>query len=395
MRGGGHLCDPGFEIFPPVGRREEHALFVGHIAPDHEAVQQAAARRDLSLRHRDVIGAEAVDDLAHLVGVFAHPHQRVLLTDEPREAFARLDHAAIDREVGPQGAHRVDPRRGVALKAVADAGDLVVTRAEEAPRIVGRIEDRLLEFFKRVGFPGAHLGHRQGEVLAHDRAEARLDRHLLRRLLQRRERPDPRVHVRDRDDPIEVVVIIGIGVSGESEVRLPALGEAAPEEIADGHAIGLLVVEGPVHALEFAPRVFLARGLVHAAADGVEHAHGEGREARSCARPGETGYGAERRARQPGEWAVRRLPGGVIGCCSRATGGGIEPLMDFANGRNLRSAAPADRRRGWLGGPLIAGCLGDSVVGRGFRSPPSRPPTLESNPSLSRNLSFPLALRLA
>ena len=49
-----------------------------------------------------------------------------------------------------------------------------------------------------------------------------------------------RVHVGDRDDEVEVVVVVGVCIVGQAQLTAPALAEATPEEVADGHAIGLL-----------------------------------------------------------------------------------------------------------------------------------------------------------
>ena len=82
-------------------------------------------------------------------------------------------------------------------------------------------------------------------------AEARLDHHLVRRFFERLEGADPGVHVGHGGDPVEIVVVVGIGVVGQIQLGPPAADEAAPEEIADRHAVGLLMTERFVHPLEF------------------------------------------------------------------------------------------------------------------------------------------------
>jgi len=89
---------------------------------------------------------------------------------------------------------------------------------------------------------------------------------------QRLEGANPGVHVRHRDDPIEVVMVIRTGVGGQAKFFSPALGEAAPEKIADRDPIRLFVAQGLVHAIKLAQGILLAQhqfGLAHS----VEHAH--------------------------------------------------------------------------------------------------------------------------
>ena len=92
----------------------------------------------------------------------------------------------------------------------------------------------------------------------HDRAVAGFDHHLLGRFLERLKRPNPRVHVRDGHDEIQVVVIIRVGVGWQAEFLAPAAREAAPEKVADGHAVRLLVAQGFADPVAFAQGAFLA-----------------------------------------------------------------------------------------------------------------------------------------
>ena len=212
---------------------------------------------DLGLGAVEVERADAVDDGAHPLGLLAHPEHGVLLADQPGQALAGLDHAAVDGEIGPQRLDRLDPGRASCARSRRPRRRSGCRR----PRRSGARSSRVVELgplqlLERVDLPGPHLGHGQLEALVHDGAEAGLDHHLVRRLLERLERPDPGVHVRHGDDPVEIVVVVGIGVVGQAQLRAPAADEAAPEEIADRHAVGLLVAQGLVHALELAERVF-------------------------------------------------------------------------------------------------------------------------------------------
>jgi hypothetical protein len=163
---------------------------------------------------------------------------------------------------------------GVALEAVADAGDLVVAALEKAARIGWIIKSGGFQFFEGVGLPRAHFGHGIFKMFVQDGAEAGLDDDFTGRLAEGLEGAHPGVHVGDGDDPVEVVVVIGGGVGGEVEFAAPAFGEAAPKEIADGHAVGFGMAEGAVEAVELAQRIGLAPGRVGGFAEGVEHAHG-------------------------------------------------------------------------------------------------------------------------
>jgi hypothetical protein len=57
-------------------------------------------------------------------------------------------------------------------------------------------------------------------------------------------------------------VLIDIGAGREAELLAPSFEEAAPEEVADGDAVGFLVAESPVHAIEFREAVGRS-GLAH------------------------------------------------------------------------------------------------------------------------------------
>ncbi len=54
-------------------------------------------------------------------------------------------------------------------------------------------------------------------MFVHDRAEAGPDGDFLRGFADGFKRPDPRVEVRHGDDPVEIVVVVGIGVGREAE----------------------------------------------------------------------------------------------------------------------------------------------------------------------------------
>ena len=167
-------------------------------------------------------------------------------------------HAAVDGKVGPERLDRLDPGGRVPLETVAHAGNLVVARREVAPPVARIVELGRFELLQRVGVPGDELGHGAVELLAQHRPVARLDHDLLGRLLEHLEGADPGVHVRHRGDPIEVVVVIRIGVRRQAEFLPPAADEAAPEEIADRHAVRLLVPEGLLQAIQLPQRVRLS-----------------------------------------------------------------------------------------------------------------------------------------
>ncbi len=113
----------------------------------------------------------------------------------------------------------LDPGRRVALEAVADAGDLVVARGVETPAIARIVELGAFESFERVRLPRPHLGHGKGEVLVQDRAEPGFHHHFLPRFTHRLEGANPWIHVRRRDNPVEVVVVIRVGVGRRPSSR--------------------------------------------------------------------------------------------------------------------------------------------------------------------------------
>ena len=162
--------------------------------------------------------AQAVDDGSHALGVFTHPEQGVFLADEAGEALAHLDHTAVHGEIGPEGFDRLDPGWRVALEAVAHARDLVVACLEEAATVTGVVELGLFELFDGIYLPSPRFGHGKLEMFADSRAETRPDDHFLASFLQCLERPDPRVHVWAGDDPVQIVMVIGIGVGGQTAV---------------------------------------------------------------------------------------------------------------------------------------------------------------------------------
>ena len=143
------------------------------------------------------------------------------------EAF---DDAAVDGEVGALGAHGVEPGGQVALEAVADAGDLVVAALEEAPGVVGGIELEGLELLEGVGGPAHLLGHREVEAFAQRGFETGGDLDFLLVLMNGLEGADVGVHVGEGDDPVQLVVGVGIGVVGQAKFLAPAAQEAAQKK---------------------------------------------------------------------------------------------------------------------------------------------------------------------
>ena len=101
----------GLEILPPVVRREEHVLAIGHVAPDDHAVEQPAGGLDLGLGQPQGELADPLDEAADLVGVEPDPEQDVLRADDAPEHLVRLADAAVDGEVRVERLHRLDPRR--------------------------------------------------------------------------------------------------------------------------------------------------------------------------------------------------------------------------------------------------------------------------------------------
>ena len=147
-----------------------------------------------------------------------------------------------------------------------------------------------------------------------------------------------RVHVRDGDDEVEVVVVVGIRVGGEAQLAAPAVAELAPEEVRDRHAVRLLVPEGLADPLELGQ----GRGR---ALDGLgraecrEHAHGVvSRPARRSCRRGP----GRRRRRTPRRARTRRRP------TSAANSGvtGAPPMTTFAPEPVALTASTAALMRG-------------------------------------------------
>ncbi len=75
-------------------------------------------------------------------------------------------------------------------------------------------------------------------------------------------------------------------IVGQAELLSPAAGEAAPEEVADRHAVRFLVPQRSVQPLTLVQRVLLATACRGGLADRLEHAHG--RLVQTCARPGQS-----------------------------------------------------------------------------------------------------------
>jgi hypothetical protein len=55
---------------------------------------------------------------------------------------------------------------------------------------------------------------------------------------------DVGIHVRHGHHPVEVVIVMHVGVGGQSFFCTPAIQEATPEEIADRDAIRLFMPDG-------------------------------------------------------------------------------------------------------------------------------------------------------
>ena len=250
--------DPRFEVVTPVLGREKRPVPVRHVTPDHVAVQQTIRGIHGCPGALKIEFADPVDDRAHTFRVQAHPQHRVLLADEPGQTLRTLNHAAIDGKVGTKGFDPVYPWRRVALETVSHPGDLVVARLEEAPPIVRGIELSRFELLDGIRLPPVHLRHGVVEFLAHDGAETGSDDDFVLCLAQRFERADPGIHVRDAGDPVQVIVGVRTGILGQAEVFPPALGETAPEEVADWDAVGFLMAQGLAHAVQLGQRAFFS-----------------------------------------------------------------------------------------------------------------------------------------
>jgi len=145
---------------------------------------------------------------------------------------------------------RLDPGGGVALKAIAYAGDLVIARGEEAALVPGVVEAESFQLLEGVGLESQEGGHRVIEPLADDGFEAGAYDDFFGALPEDLEGLDVGVHVGDGDHPVQIVVAVNIGVRGQTELPPPALEEAAPEEVAHRDAVRFAMAQRLVHALE-------------------------------------------------------------------------------------------------------------------------------------------------
>ncbi len=209
------LVDDGFDhglvVFPPILRREEEVLAVGDVPPDDHPVEKAAGRLDLGLGDPQGELAQPLDEAPDLVGVEPDPEHDVLEPDDAPEHLLGLADAAVDGDPRVERPDRLDPGRGVAGEAVPHPGDLVVAGREIAPVVPGIVEPEGPHLLDRVRVERQEGRHRVGEVLPDHGLEPRPDDDMLGRLLERLEGPDVRVHVRDGDRPVEVVVFVDVG----------------------------------------------------------------------------------------------------------------------------------------------------------------------------------------
>ena len=251
MAGFHHGRQAGLVPFAPIVGMEEKVLAIGDIAPDDHAIDQAIGGLDLSLEHgkRPFIGA--LHELAELVRVETHPEQQVLRPDDAGHVLVRLALAAENGNGGALLLDRLDPRRQVAGIAVAHTGDLVVATAEKTAWVGGIVEYKRLRLLDRVGLEANELGHRIAELLAQDCLKSGADDDLFLGLAQHLERLDVGIHIGNGHRPVEVVMLIDVGVGRQTFFLTPAIQEAPPEEIADRDAIRLFVPERLVHAFQF------------------------------------------------------------------------------------------------------------------------------------------------
>ena len=96
--------------------------------------------------------------------------------------------------------------------------------AAKKRRAVARIVELApLELLERVGFPRRASRASDRRTACAGRRRSRSSPRPPRRLRERLERPDPRVHVRHRDDPVEVVIVVRVGSVGQAKFLAPAL----------------------------------------------------------------------------------------------------------------------------------------------------------------------------
>ena len=183
----------------------------------------------------------------HIVGIETDPQHHVLGANDTPQHLVPLAHAAIDGKVGVQALHRRYPRRQVTDKGVAHAGDLIVAPAKEAA-VVGRIiKLERCHPFDGIRVKGQVGRHRVGVFFPDRGSKAGTDHDLLVALLEDLKGPDVRIHIGCSRDPVEVIVLVDVGISWQTQFLAPAFDKAAPEKVADRHAVSLLVPERLVH----------------------------------------------------------------------------------------------------------------------------------------------------
>ena len=86
--------------------------------------------------------------------------------------------------------------------------------------------------------------------------EARAHDDVLVALAHDLEWLDVGIHVGHGHHPIQVVVLVDVGIGCQPELGSPALQEAAPEEVAIGHTIAFLMAQRLVEPVQ------LGRGMM-------------------------------------------------------------------------------------------------------------------------------------
>ena len=69
------------------------------------------------------------------------------------------------------------------------------------------------------------------------------DNDLFLSLANDLKRLDVGVHVREGRNPVQIVVTVDVNIGGKAQVSPPTLDEPAPEKVAYGHLVGLLVAQ--------------------------------------------------------------------------------------------------------------------------------------------------------
>ena len=250
-----HGLDAGLEVLAPEAGREEHAFLVSHVAPDNDARQSALHGLDLCAENAQVELMQARNEAGDSIGILAHPQHHVFCTQNAPNHLVGLAHAAIDGKIFVLGGDTIDERCQISFKAVAHAIDLVVAGTEKAALIERIVKLECLHLFDCVRVEGDKGRHGQVESLADGGSETRVDRNFIFVVTKDFELLDVRIHIRRYNTPVEIVVAVDVGVRSQVQFAAPTAEETAPEEIADRHAVRLLVVQRLIHPIQLGDAV--------------------------------------------------------------------------------------------------------------------------------------------